>query len=307
MLMSRIVPRIRRDFFRWNYLQVARRIRETPPLHQGSMPFTLLSMVHHRDILSYLVAVKSFTRFANPTRVIIVCDPSIDDSDRATLKKHIPHVELRAADEFTHVRIPRGGTWERLFAISGFVTDSYVVQLDADTVTTGPIAEVTTAIHNETGFVLGECPQQQLLTLPETAANARPKLAFNSHIQTLSESIMDDVGLRENSLYVRGCSGFTGFPRSQHMREELIDFSDRMQQKVADRWTNWGTEQITSNYLVANASSTTVLPFPKYGTPDAEVAETAFIHFIGSMRFINSKYEKTSKRMIHALNRDGHK
>ena len=73
--------------------------------------------------------------------------------------------------------------------------------------------------------------------------------------------------------------------------------------KLGADWKRWGTEQVTSNYLVANAAGTTVLPFPKYGTPDCARAETAFLHFIGSMRFVNSKYETTSRDAIRLLTR----
>jgi hypothetical protein len=118
-----VVHRIRRDYFRWQYQKVACKILDTRPLKRGELPFTLLSMVHQRDVHSYLVAVKSFTHFLNPTRIVVVCDPSLDDNDRAVLKHHLPHVELREAHEFTHPDIPRGGTWERLFAISSYALD----------------------------------------------------------------------------------------------------------------------------------------------------------------------------------------
>jgi hypothetical protein len=71
--------------------------------------------------------------------------------------------------------------------------------------------------------------------------------------------------------------------------------------KLGDGWKRWGTEQVTSNYLIANATNTLVLPFPKYGTPDRATDQTAFFHFIGSMRFINSKYEATSRRAIRLI------
>ncbi|TCS38555.1 glycosyl transferase family 2 [Paucimonas lemoignei] len=300
-LISSVVRRIQRDYFRWRYNQVASQILATRSVPQGKLPFLLLSMVHQRDIQSYLVAVKSFVRFANPSRIVVVCDPSITDADRAILKKHVPHLELRAAAEFAHAQVPVGGTWERLQAISQYVRDEYVIQLDADTVTMHAIPEVLEAISNCKGFVLGETPNQRLLTLAETSANALPKVVPGSHIQTLSEAAMSSVGLPENALYVRGCSGFTGFPCTSRMQEDLLDFSLRMMERLGTGWERWGTEQVTSNYLVANANGTSVLPFPKYGTPDHATGETAFFHFIGSMRFVNNKYEKASQKVLHLI------
>lgn len=296
-LISRIARRLQRDFFRWRYLNAARDVLETRPVVRGTVQFTLLSMVHHRDIISYLVAVKSFTRFVNPERIVVVCDPSIDANDRAVLKKHVPHLEFREANEFTNSRIPRGGTWERLFAISHYVTEGYVVQLDADTVTLDSIDEVLASIQEGRGFVLGETPRQRLMSLAETSRRGP-----HPHVQAASELAIDSVGLPAENLYVRGCSGFTGFPRDERMAARMLDFSERMWDRLGDRWQEWGTEQVTSNYLVANTPGAAVLPFPKYGTPDQKNAKIVFLHFIGSMRFVNNKYTFTSREVIRALN-----
>jgi len=304
-LVNRAVQRFKRDYFRWKYHRVARGILGTRPLTRGELPFTLLSMVHQRDVSSYLVAVKSFAHFLNPVRIVVVCDPSIGPEDRATLKQHLPHVDLREAHEFVHPDIPRGGTWERLFAISGYAQDSYVVQLDADTLTVRPVPEVLESIRANTGFVLGEMPHTPVRSLAETRANALPWVQEDPdpHVQALAEIEMVNVGLPADACYIRGCSGFTGFPRSDAMRDMMTDFSRRMTGKLGGDWKRWGTEQVTSNYLVSNAAGTQPLPFPKYGTPDVADTDTAFYHFIGSMRFINSKYETTSRHALHLINK----
>jgi hypothetical protein len=300
-LVNRIWQRLKRDYFRSDYQRAARAILTTPPLAQGSEPFTVLSQVHQRDVTSYLVAIKSFAHFLNPRQVVVVCDPSIGAADRAILKQHVPHIVLRDADEFTHPDIPRGGTWERLYAISEYARDSYVVQVDADTLTLQPIPEVRDAVAASTGFVLGEMPDTPMRLLPAVRENALPRVMPGAHIQSLAEAEMVNVGLPTDALYVRGCSGFTGFPPSTTMRAALTDFSKRMTAKLHDDWKRWGTEQVTSNYLVANAAGTKPLPFPKYGTPDCATADTAFSHFIGSMRFVNSKYAKASSRAIELI------
>jgi len=301
-LVNRIFKRVRKDFFRWQYHTVARQILNTRPLERGELPFMLLSMVHQRDIYSYLVAVKSFTRFLNPQRIVVVCDPSINQDDRDVLKRHLPHVELRNAHEFTHPDIPRGGTWERLFAISSFVESIYVVQLDADTLTVQPIPEVRQAIEKDIGFVLGEKEDTPIRSLAEARENALPWMEPGAHIQGICETEMVNVGLPQDARYIRGCSGFTGFPRSAEMRDTLLDFSRRMGNRLGKDWERWGTEQVTSNYIVSNARGTKPLPFPKYGTPDVLNGSTAFLHFIGPLRFINSKYKLISRQVIQLLN-----
>lgn len=300
-LLKRVINRLKRDYFHSSFQRASRRVLQTPPLKPGTMPYTLLSMVHTRDVLSYLVSVKSFVRYANPRRIVVVCDPTINEADRAMLKAHVPHIELRSADEFTDPAIPRGGCWERLYAISEYNPHSYVVQLDADTVTTRPIPEIISAIENGQGFVLGELAGQKLLTLQACSARATPLLKDDAHIQTRTEAIMAQVGLPENALYVRGCAGFTGFPANIDMRKNLLDFSAKMTTAQGALWKSWGTEQVTSNYLVANAPGTRVLPFPKYGTPDQASDETAFLHFIGSLRFINGQYEKCASNAIREI------
>lgn len=302
-LLKRIGSRLQRDYFRYQYQMAAKHVLKTPPLERGSASFVLLSMVHQRDLTSYLIALKSFARQENPRRVVMVCDPSITDAEREVVRYHVPHIELRRADEFRAPEIPRGGTWERLYAISEYVRDSYVIQLDADTVTLSSIPEVTAAISAGHGFVLGEEPAQLLMSLAEASKRARPKLSASNHIQTLCEAALEETGLPSSALYVRGCSGFTGFPAHTEMRPRLLDFSVRMQGRFGALWESWGTEQVTSNYLAANAPETRVLPFPKYATPDVLQQETAFLHFIGSMRFVNATYERTARRVIDVLNR----
>jgi len=300
-LINRIIQRVKRDYFKSRHHKVALKVMATTPAVRGDLPFMLLSMVHTRDVYVYLVAVKSFIHFINPERIVVVCDPSITDADRAVLKEQVPHIELRRADEFTHPDIPRGGTWERLFAISEYVRDNYVIQLDADTLTVRPIPEVLEAIRNQTGFVLGEMPDTPIRTLTAARENALPWMHPGAHIQGVAETEMVLVGLPENALYIRGCSGFSGFPRSATMRETMLDFSRRMGGKFGDRWSEWGTEQVTSNYVASNMPGTRALPYPKYATPDEATAETAFFHFIGSMRFINNKYEVTSRQAIRLI------
>jgi hypothetical protein len=300
----RIFKKIQRNFHEPRYIRALPGILKTPVVPKGNMPFILVSMVQTRDVLSYLVAVKSFTRYANPRRIVIVCDPTITLEDRAVFSSHIPHVELRDAAEFTHENIPRGGTWERLYAISKYCQQEYVVQLDADTITMLPPTEVINAIMNNAGFVMSGEPSAVLMSLEETEKNIEswglpgPGL---EHIQVSVERSMANNKLPARARYVRGCSGFTGFPRSDSMTLELLAFSKTMHARHGMRWAEWGTEQITSNYLVANAEATTVLPFLLYGTPDVFHSDSVLIHFIGSLRFTSNKYCATTLETIREL------
>ena len=292
--------KLRHDVRKAHYMTSVRAVTRTPPLSAGSLPFLVLSMVQRRDVLSYLVAIKSFASHANPARIVIVCDASIGADDRTLLRQQIPHVELRDAAEFLTPGIPVGGCWERLHALCQYARQHYVVQLDADTVTIHPPAEVIAAITAKSGFVLGEEPEQTLLSLPQTTALSQKKHPGNQHIQCVLEAAISSASLPVNALYVRGCAGFTGFPQSSTMVASLFHFADAIHTSLGQRWADWGTEQAASNYLVANAIGTKVLPFPAYATPDFMDDRSVLIHFIGSLRFTSDRYREVT---VHALRR----
>lgn len=299
-LFERVTNRLRVSYFRGQFNRMASEVLKTSPLNPGELPFTALSMVQQRDVVPYLVAIKSFAKFVPPQRIVIICDPSITNEDRATFRRHIPHVELRNAIEFRHSSIPAGGCWERLSAISEYLSSGYVVQLDADTVTTLPLPEVIAAVQKSAGFVLGEEKDQRPMTLAGTALNAKDW--SDQHVQSVAEKSMVQV-LRQDALYIRGCAGFTGFPRNEMFREELFHFSKSMWNHLGTRWSEWGTEQVASNYLVANSTDVSILPFPKYSTPDDSSEQIAFHHYIGHVRYRNSMYTKAAAAAIALMKR----
>ncbi|MBK8535860.1 MAG: hypothetical protein IPL59_12485 [Candidatus Competibacteraceae bacterium] len=81
-----------------------RGIVNTPPVKRGSEPFTLLSMVHHRDVDAYLLAVKSFCRFLAPRRFIMIMDPSITEADQNLVSDHIRGIEFYPSVDYRSIR-----------------------------------------------------------------------------------------------------------------------------------------------------------------------------------------------------------
>lgn len=301
-LPSRIAQRIHR----WGFQRSVSRITRTPPLARGSRPIIALSMVHHRDVLPWLLAVKSFARHASPQRVVVVADPTIDDTDRATMRANVPFVEIRDADEFRRPGLPVGGTWERLSAISEYVRDAYVVQLDADTVTVAPIPEVIDAVARENAFALAtDDAFAAPLSCASIAAWARERLTGDDHVQLVAESLMDRLDAREIRKYVRGCSGFAGFPRGSFDHTLLESISTSMRSLMGDRWTEWGSEQVASNLVVANLPGGFLLPHARYCAPHRRRADTAFFHFIGYVRFVSGLYGRFARSVCHDLTRPG--
>jgi hypothetical protein len=274
------------------YKREVRAVLSTSPVRKGGNDFVALSMVHQRDVLPYLVAIKSFARHTQPARVVVVCDPSITESDRDVFRRHIPHVELLNAQDHRHPDLPIGGCWERLQAIARQAQTAYTVQVDADTVTLGDLPEVVSAARQGQGFVLGEIPSQRIVSLEEASRHACDW--GDEHIQAFVEKRLATSGLRLRS-YVRGCAGFTGFPMDGDMMPKLLEFSACMRDMCGKRWDEWGSEQISSNFIVANAHATSVLPVPDYCTPEGGLEGVRFGHFIGYMRFRNNLYRKATR------------
>lgn len=296
----RIQRSLRRRWNQRHFGHAVRRVLDLPPLARGSDPLTVLSMVQPRDTLAWLLALRSFARFVNPGRVVVVCDPAMAEGDRALLRRAVPHVELRRAEEFRRPGLPVGGTWERLEAITDYAREGYVLQLDADTVTLDEPDEVRRGVAAGHGVVLGELKGQRLMTLDEARVNSAPWQRPGLHVQGVAEYVLPEAGLADRR-YVRGCSGFTGFAQSAGLGDKLLDFSGRMQRLLGQRWTEWGTEQVASNWLVANQPGTELLPFPDYGTPDQIAHAPRFVHFIGSMRFENGLYARTARDVLNQL------
>lgn len=278
-----------------------KKIQRTPILKTCSGGPVLLSMVHHRDVLPYLLAAKSFARFVVPAKVVIVADPSITDADREVLTRHIPGLCFRNAAEFHCPELPKGGTWERLTAIAEYARQDFVIQLDADTVATKPMPEVEQAIRDNRGFLLGTEDIQQIQPAAEVANWAKGQLEGNDHVQLVAESVLDRLSDQQRWKYVRACSGFAGFPRGAFDKVQLIQISREMGALLGARWAEWGTEQFSSNLVLASMEGSKLLPHPKYCAPHRANGDTAFRHFIGYVRHSTPLYGDLARLVANEL------
>jgi hypothetical protein len=250
----------------------------------------------------YLLAVKSFCRRLEPRAIYVLSDGSLTAEDFATLERHLPGVAFLQLEGFCSDKCPRGGTWERLLAISDKVAESYVIQLDADTLSVGPLSEVADCIRAGRAFTIGTWDDQR----PESAEERRDvaaKLAREGrvHVQVLAESHLDRLHGFDTMRYIRGCSGFSGFPRGSFSRADVERISVQMASALGDRWREWGTEQFISNLIVANTASPAVLPHPKYCDCTQYKGAAVFVHFIGNCRFSGDRYRTLGRREIALL------
>lgn len=291
-------------FNQWKFLREVKNILGTPRIERGNWPMIVLSMVHQRDVLPYLLAIKSFCRQLSPSRIVVVADPTIGDSERALIQEHVPFVEFRRAEEFRKTGIPQGGCWERLCAISEYVATDYVIQLDADTVAISALPEVSRAIERGIAFTLAtDDAFTKRLTCCEISDWAEPRLTGTDHVQLEGEALLGRLPGASELSYFRGCAGFAGYPCASFDFNRLAHFSMQMEGIMGSRWREWGTEQLTSNFLVANVKNSILLPHNKYCAPHRVTRETAFLHFIGYVRFTSGLYASTAHEQVQALRR----
>ena len=293
--------KIRNDVGRALYQWLCREILDTRPLVIKPAPLTFCSMVSHRDILMYLVAIKSVYPKIGEGTVCIINDGSLQPKDIERLNYHLGSpmfVDIAAIDTGG---CPRGALWERLLYILGSTEHNYVIQVDSDIVARGPIDEVVQCYRDNHSFTLGSGAGQHFTNLAEAATYA--KAADDGHIQVIAERNFDRLNEIRGKRYVRGCAGFAGFARGTSLRRLAEDFSATMSKLIGPRWSDWGSEQVTSNYVVANSGDAVVLPWPKYANldPNIRFKESSLLHFLGSRRFYKLRYITESRQVIKKL------
>ncbi len=292
------LAQLKRKWHELRFRRITSGVRKLPPIRLATEGPVVLSMVQHRDVDAYLLALGTFVRQIPVRRVVVVADPSLDDLDRAMLEQLVPGIEIVPCTRFQVSGLPTGGTWERLIAISGYVADGYVIQLDADTVATGQLAEVANCIRDNVAFTLGTEDRFVLQSLTEAAEFARSSLSPQSHVQVHAEAALDSLPSAEFAFYIRGCSGFAGFPQGYDFYSKLVTLSVAMQARLGKVWAQWGSEQFASNVMVANAPEAMVLPHPKYCAPHRRVDDSVFLHFIGYVRYIDGTYAALARNYL---------
>lgn len=281
----------------------ARGVFALPPVRpDGQSRTAVLSMVQHKDVLMYLLALKSFSHHVRLGHCYVINDGSLTERDKRVLRREVHGLNIVALERYRSPGCPTGGTWERLLAIAELVSNHYVIQLDADTLTVGPIDEVAACVADGSAFTLGTWDRQQMETMDYRSADARSRLQVGGdHVQLCAEAHLQDLNGARNMKYVRGCSGFAGFPRGSFSRGFVEDISTQMSSVLGRKWHEWGSEQVMSNIVVANVPGARVLPHPKYSNCQRMTRETEFIHFIGPCRFTDGRYAEMGRQVVREL------
>lgn len=283
----------------------------TPPIEPHHDGVVVFSMIGTRVVAPYLVAVKSFLRELDCGRVVLLDDGSLTGRDRERLAAHLGNPEVRSIHDVDTGDAPRGGCWERLMTLIDLSARDYVIQLDSDTVTLGPVPEVRAAIDAGRGFtILGgtDGEAQGLKTLADFRRQVYPAgpegIDVDAHVQTQIEARMDRLPDADHCRYVRACAAFAGFAPGSVTRADAITFSRAAEDAVGvDVWRRWGSEQVASNYLIANTVDPVLLPYARYFHfwDDGDREDPALIHFPGTHRYTGNSYARATAAALATL------
>ncbi len=289
---------------RWFDMQ-CRSLLRTPPLESNDDTLTIVSMVCHGECIMYLLAVKSFChRLGRVPAIVVLNDGSLTAVDVATIKEHLPGATVYHIASVNTGECPKGNCWERLLLISDLVRQSYVIQVDCDTLTLTAIPEVEACLQREQSFtLLGDRSHPAVLPMLDAWVTLRDNPS--TQVQAVCERAFHLLPQSSNLKYLRGNAGFTGFAKGSIDREKITWFSHLMSEVAEGKWDEWGSEQLTSNLLIANTINAQPLPSPKYisywNHPEIDYNDSAFIHFIGPYRFANGFYLGKARSVIQEV------
>lgn len=294
-MLRQITKHVQRRVFNWQ----CRAAPHTAPINPiGASPI-IVSMVCKRDLTMYLLAIKSFYHWLGRGQVVIINDGTLSDRDLALIKGHVRPLAIYDAAKLASPKCPKYISWKKLFCIAECIQDEYTIQLDSDTLTLSDIPEIAEYVDSNTSFILGTKTGVALQPI-DLAINAARK-STSEHVQISAERHFDQLPGYPNLKYVRGCSGFDGFGKGAFDLKFLEEFSAVMYAAIGGKWNEWGSEQTTSNYIIANAGNSAVLPFPRYYSYWGKTEPAAFAHFIGAYRYQGGVYSRQARECLQRL------
>ena len=282
------------------------KVTDTPPIkYEKNSEVKIVSMLGHTQVNMFILALKSFVRFYPWVTIDILDDTTLINEDHSVLKHHIPGVNIISIDTIDTQDCPKRNCWERLVYIVEQSKNSYVIQLDSDTLTLNPCLDVYTAINNNQGFVIGGRPWTTSISTKNMSYIASSWK--NNHIQVVAERALSSLNTTKNINYLRGCAAFTGFAKNSLEMAWLNSFSNEMTEAIGkEKWNQWGSEQLASNIILSNSEKAHILAWPQYQNfmfPETKsIPENEnLIHFIGSNRYKKRIYEKLAKQLIEQI------
>ncbi|MCU4675550.1 hypothetical protein N7931_07860 [Catenovulum sp. 2E275] len=302
-----LVAKARTKLNKWLFNKTAQQIKNTKPIQVNiDSDVIVVSLVYSKGLNMALVAIKSFLRSFGSAKVELLDDGSLTEQDKHLIAQQLPGSDIIHIKDVNLGLCPSGGCWERLAYIIHRSQSAYVIQVDTDTITVGPVTDVYNSYKNNQSFTIGSPMWQNRASLQYL------KHYFdtlnNDHVQCLGESKLSELNNFSLEGYLRGCAAFTGFAKGHFNFEMLEAFSQQMSDILGkQKWDQWGSEQFASNAIVSTDINAYVLPWPKYQNYKfPEFSENfqghvSVIHYIGSCRFSDRSYEKLAAQVISQL------
>jgi hypothetical protein len=292
------VSRARRKIDEAWFAKLARRVLDFRPLEMREAPLRFVSMVSHSDLCPWICAIRSVYAQVGEGTILVLDDGSLTQDDHAIIRRLVPLSRIEPISTVALGSCPRGGTWERLARIVELTSEAYVIQVDADTLALEAIPEVVESYRQNRSFILGTTSGIVLEPVRDVAAKARTYLS--SHVQCAAEMAMEHLPGADKLYYVRGSSGFAGFGRGLFDRNRLDSYSAAMRAMLGPRWDEWGTEQVSSNFIIANSAGAHVLPIHRYVcfSPSIDMSQAVFVHFFGTHRYELGVYANSVRHFL---------
>ncbi|MFN3749588.1 MAG: hypothetical protein ACK4SJ_12970 [Sphingorhabdus sp.] len=306
MTLMEIITAIGRKAGAWAHDRAVQGILDTPPIVAQDDGVILFSMIGTAVLLPYLVAVKSLHHHLPRGKIVLLDDGTLTVGDKQLLARHCDNPEIIGKQHVDTSPCPRDNCWERLISILDRRHDHYVIQLDSDTVTTGPVPEIAAAISANRSFTLAgglDEAQHGFKSAREISQIFHANGPTTDHVQAHAEAAMKTLPEADSRRYIRGCAGFAGFAKSSDGRATVAQFSEEMDARLGDTWRQWGSEQVASNWVVANDPDPIQLPYDRYINhwDEPMPKSPAFVHYIGTYRYRWGNYSRTTREAIAAL------
>jgi len=264
----------------------------------------IFSMISHWDVMMYLIAIKTLYRQLGRGKIVVLNDGSLKNTDLSLIREHVRPREIIHISDVRTGPCPSGACWERLLCIADLVPDAYVLQLDADSLVIKEMPEVEEYIRNKRSFALGQIfLGQEIYPMSYVSSEMRKK--GTDYVEHVAEMNFDQLEGFEDMKYSKSSACFAGFAKGSFDRTDVEDFSSRMESLLGKRWHEWGTEKVTSNFIVANTPGSAILPFPQYvsyyAKPEIDYEDSNYLHFTGTHRFKNGFYIRMARQAVRDL------
>lgn len=296
-MLYRLKEKFKRIWFNRN----CKAILDTPPIspRQGRLAIQILTS--HLDMIMAILAVKSLYYFLGEGEIFILNDGSLTSKDIDLLEYHLSPTQVVPISNISTGKCPKGNCWERFVFTADLVKEKYVFQIDSDTLTINSIPEIIKCIDDNRVFA-PQGNRGSVITPMKDICRCAQKISSN-HVVVVAEKNFDKLKGFEKLNYLKGCAGYTGFGKGSFTKEEVENFSVNMENIIGAKWKEWGSEQVVSNYIIANIPGATVLPYDKYALfgPGIDYEKASYLHFIGTYRFKEGKYIEIAKQIIEKL------